>query len=77
MGTYFTILGVLFAVLVVTSYQMAATVHLDRWDDNAAPRSAEPINDNGTSDCFDRRYSPRIRECGGLLMYSPPPLRRR
>jgi hypothetical protein len=77
MRAYFTLIGVLLAVLAVTSYKMVATVHLDRWDEEAMPYSVSLSNDNGTSDCFERRYSPQIRKCGGLLKYSPQPFRSR
>ena len=75
MRVYFAVISVLFAMVAVTSYKIVAAVHLDRWDENTTLRSVYLLNDNGTSDRFEQRYSPQIRECGGLLKYSPGPLR--
>ena len=77
MRVYFAVISVLFAMLAVTSYNIVAAVYLDRLDETTTLHSVYLLNDNGTSDFFEQRYSPQIRECGGLLMYSLGPLRRR
>lgn len=72
MRAYFFILSGLLLVAVFVSYKIAATLAFDKIDEQAHPLSGYASNENGTSACFEKRYSPQIRACGGLLQYSPP-----
>src|SRR5262245_55226514 len=44
----------------------------DRVNDQPISRPKLVANDNDTSACFEKLYSPQIQACGGLLTYSPP-----
>ena len=72
MRAYFTILFCLIFAALFLSYRIATTLTFDKPDNqlNAASKSA--FANNGTSDCFEKRYSPQIQECGGLLKYALP-----
>src|SRR5215471_4402272 len=75
MRVYFAILSGLLFVAVFVSYKIATTLEFKRaTTDQTLPQSTLLVNDNGTSACFEKRYSPQIRECGGLLQYSAPAL---
>ena len=72
MRAYFIILFGLSLMAVFVSYKIVATLPFNRSDDQMSRRAMLVSNDNGTSGCFEKRYSPQIRECGGLLKYSAP-----
>jgi hypothetical protein len=74
MRTYFIVLFGLLLVTVFVSYKIAATLPFFGPDDQMSPRFPLVSNDSGTSACFEKRYSPQIRECGSLLQYSAPAL---
>ena len=74
MRAYFIILSGLLLVAIFVSYKIVTAPQFDRSTHETSPRSKLASNDNGTSDCFEKRYAPQIQECGGLLKYSPPPV---
>src|ERR1700732_3550970 len=74
MRTYFIVLFGLLLVTVFVSYKIVATLPVDRRHDQMSPRFPLVSNDSGTSACFEKRYSPQLRECGSLLKYSAPAL---
>jgi hypothetical protein len=74
MRAYFIVLFGLLLVTVFVSHKIAATLPFHRPDDQMSPQFPLVSNDSGTSACFEKRYSPQIRECGGLLKYSAPTL---
>jgi hypothetical protein len=72
MRTYFTILAVLLILGVWASYKMVTAIEFHRLD-GADLSDSRPIRrDTGTSPCFEKRYSPDVQDCGGLLVYSTP-----
>jgi len=72
MRAYFIILSGLLLVAVFVSYKIVTTLAFDRVNDQPISRPKLAANDNDTSACFEKRYSPQIQACGGLLTYSPP-----
>jgi len=72
MRIYFTVLSSLLLVAIFISYKIATALKFERLDGQASVHSATLLNDNDTSTCFEKRYSPQVRECGGLLTYSAP-----
>lgn len=71
MRVYFALLFVLFLVLIYVSYEISTSFH-SYASEPQAPESNLARDDNGTSACFEKRYSPQIRQCGGLLKYGYP-----
>jgi|SRR5215471_12444021 len=74
MRAYFMILFGLLFLATFVSYKIAATLPFDRSGNQTSLHSPLVSNDNGTSACFEKRYSPQIRDCGGLLKYGAPTL---
>jgi hypothetical protein len=72
MRTYFLVLFGLLLVAIFVSYKIATTLAFNKLDEQVRPHSGYALADNGTSNCFEKRYSPQIRDCGGLLQYSTP-----
>ena len=72
MRAYFAILFCLIFAAMFLSYRIATTLTFDRADNQLSSSSKAAFSNNGTSDCFEKRYSPQIQECGGLLKYSLP-----
>jgi hypothetical protein len=72
MRAYFIVLFGLLLMAVFVSSKIIATLPFDRPDHHMNLQSTQISNDNGTSACFEKRYSPQIRDCGGLLKYSAP-----
>jgi len=72
MRLYFALLFVLLGILIFVSYEISTTFHSYA---SPQPPSSErhlTYDDKGTSACFEKRYSPQIRQCGGLLKYGYP-----
>src|SRR5215471_7067824 len=74
MRAYFIVLFGLLLAAVFVSSKIIATLPFDRSNGQMSLHSRLISDDNGTSACFEKRYSPQIRECGGLLQYSAPAL---
>jgi hypothetical protein len=72
MRLYFAVLFILFAILISVSYKISTTFHSDASPQPASLGSNLNYDDKETSDCFEKRYSPQIRQCGGLLKYGYP-----
>jgi hypothetical protein len=70
MRAYFPILVGLMLVATWMSYDIASTVPFDRAGAIPSPDPHPALDDNGRSPCFEKRYSPDVRDCGGLLKYS-------
>jgi hypothetical protein len=72
MGLYFAFLGTLILMAAFIGYEILAGVRL-----HDLPAASEPVRLDAavaapeTSACFQIPYSPNIRECGGLLPFSP------
>jgi|SRR5215468_90992 len=72
MRAYFAILFFLIFAALFLSYRIATTLTFDKLDNQLSTSSKAAFDNNGTSDCFEKRYSPQIQACGGLLKYSLP-----
>jgi hypothetical protein len=72
MRAYFSILVGLLLLAVWMCHDIANTVPFDRAGVIPSPDPHPAFQDNGKSACFEKRYSPDVRDCGGLLKYSMP-----
>ena len=71
MRSYFILLFALLLGAGILSFRLSSTIDLKRTAGAFILPPEGAVEEDDTSPCYAKRYSPQIRECGSLLSYAP------